>query len=108
MKQLIAILILLLLAMPFVLAKVEMPAPTQEDKDAFQQLTEPIIKIYNLLKWIATAVAMVVLLIAGIMYMTSGYDPKKRDTAKSMAGYVLIGLFLIWAAPILVGIMVGT
>jgi type IV secretory pathway VirB2 component (pilin) len=97
-----------LLVFPFVIAAVDIPQPTQDDKDSFKQLTEPIVKIYNLLKWIATTVAMVVLLIAGIMFMTSGYDPKKRDIAKSMAGYVLIGLFLIWAAPMLVNMMVGT
>ena len=59
-------------------------------------------KIYNFVKYSATVIAVLVLLFAGIVYMTAGNDPKKRDQAKNMAGYVIIGLILIWAAPIVV------
>ena len=43
---------------------------------------------------------------AAITYMTSGSDPRKRDQAKSIASYVVIGLIVIWAAPAIVGLLV--
>jgi hypothetical protein len=39
--------------------------------------------------------------------MTAGSDPKKRDNAKAMTMYVLIGLAVIWAAPFVVSLIVG-
>jgi multisubunit Na+/H+ antiporter MnhB subunit len=39
--------------------------------------------------------------------MTSGSDPKKREDAKNMAMYVIIGLIVIWAAPLIVNWIVG-
>ena len=73
-----------------------------EDKATFDQILEPVMKVYDLVKYTATAIAVIVLLFAGISYMVSGYDPKKRDESKHMAGYVVIGLCIIWAAPLVV------
>lgn len=56
--------------------------------------------------YIATVVAVIILAIAGISFMTSGTDPKKRDTAKGMATYVVLGLLVIWAAPLIVGFLI--
>ena len=78
-----------------------------EDQQMFDQILEPVLKIYNLVKYIATAIAVIVLLFAGITYMTSGGDPKKRDTGKHMATYVIIGLIVIWAAPLVVNFVVA-
>jgi multisubunit Na+/H+ antiporter MnhB subunit len=77
------------------------------DKATFDQILTPVMTIYNLVKYIATAIAGVVLLFAGITYMTSGSDPKKRENAKNMAMYVVIGLIVIWAAPMIVQLLVG-
>ena len=81
--------------------------PSAEDKATFDQILQPVMKIYNLAKYIASAIAGIALLFAGIMYMGSGSDPKKRDNAKSMSMYVIIGLVVIWAAPLLVKLVVG-
>ena len=81
--------------------------PSSEDKATFDQILAPVMKIYNLVKYAASAVAGVVGLFAGITYMTSGSDPKKRDNAKSMATYTVIGLVVIWAAPFIVGLLIG-
>ena len=80
---------------------------SSEDKQTFDQILEPVLKIYNLVKYIATAIAVIVLLFAGISYMTSGGDPKKRDTAKHMATYVIVGLVVIWAAPLVVNFVIA-
>ena len=70
-----------------------------EDQARFDQILEPVMKIYNFIKYVASAVAVIFLLYAGISFMVSGDDPRKRDQAKSIATYVIIGLLIIWAAP---------
>ena len=80
---------------------------TPEDKATFDQILQPVLKVYNLVKYVATVIAVLVLLFAGITYMTSGSDPGKREKAKNMAMYVIIGLFVIWAAPLVVNFITG-
>ena len=75
---------------------------SSEDQDTFDSILEPVMKIYSLVKYAASVIAVLVLMFAGISYMTSGSDPRKRDQAKNMATYVVIGLFVIWAAPMVV------
>jgi len=75
---------------------------TPEDQAKFDEMLTPVMKIYNLVKYVATVIAALVLLFAAISFMTSGADPRKREVAKSMAMYVVIGLVVIWAAPLAV------
>lgn len=79
---------------------------TNEDKEKFDEILQPVVKIYNFIKYIATIVAAIFLLFAGISFMTSGDDPKKRDQAKSIATYVIVGLLVIWAAPFIVNFLI--
>jgi hypothetical protein len=74
----------------------------------YDQILQPIQAIYDLVKYSVTIIAGLVLLIAGISYITSGSDPMKRDKAKNMIMYVLIGLAVIWAAPFIVKLVLGT
>jgi len=114
MKKSLAFLLLgllLSLALPIVSATTGQNADlnttiTPEQKAQFDQILQPVTKIYNFVKYIATAVAAIFLLYAGITYMTSGGDPKKRDTAKNIAAYVILGLIVIWAAPLLVNLLI--
>jgi len=78
-----------------------------QDKATFDEILEPVMKIYNLVKYSATVIAVMVLLFAGITYITSAGDPRKREQAKNMATYVVIGLIVIWAAPMIVNFIVG-
>ena len=80
---------------------------SSEDKAAFDQMLSPVMKIYNFVKYAASVVAVVVMLIAGIAYMVSGSDVKKRDNAKNMAGMVVVGLLVVWIAPYGVNYLVG-
>nr|MBA4405298.1 hypothetical protein [Nanoarchaeum sp.] len=77
-----------------------------EDRERFDQILQPVMKIYNFVKYISSVIAGIFLLYAGICYMTSGSDPKKRDQAKNIAAYVVIGLIIIWGAPIIVSLLV--
>jgi len=78
-----------------------------DDKAKFDQILQPVMKVYNFIKYAATVVAVVVLLFAGINYIVSGSDPRSRENSKNMAMYVVIGLFVIWAAPLIVNFIVG-
>jgi type IV secretory pathway VirB2 component (pilin) len=80
---------------------------SSEDQAAFDQMLLPVMKIYNFVKHAATVIAVVVLLFAGISYMMSGSDIKKRDNSKNMAGYVVLGLLVVWIAPFGVNYLVG-
>ncbi len=75
------------------------PPSDSGDTGTFDKILEPVWKVYNFVKYIATAIAALFLVFAGIMYMTSGNDPTQRDNAKHTIGYVVLGLVIIWAAP---------
>lgn len=106
--QFFALVLALVLAVVPVLAAVDFNKPiSAEDQTTFDKILEPVMKIYNLVKYIATAIAGVILLIAGINYMFSGSDPRKRENAKNMAMYVIIGLIIIWATPFVVKFLIG-
>lgn len=100
-------LLILLLLIPCTLAVDFDKEISQEEKKAFDKMLEPVMKVYNLIKYTATVVAVLVLLFSGITYMLAGNDPGKRDKAKNMAGYVIIGLIVIWAAPLIVKFITG-
>ncbi|MBS3110281.1 TrbC/VirB2 family protein [Candidatus Woesearchaeota archaeon] len=98
---------MLLASMPLVSAVEFNQSISDQDKATFDQILSPVMKIYNLVKYAATVVAVIILLFAGVNYMTSGDDPKKREQSKSMVMYVVIGLIVIWAAPLVVNFIVG-
>jgi len=94
-------------AMQFSLAIDFNQSISAQDKATFDQMLNPVLKIYNFAKYAATVVAVVVLLFAGITYIASAGDPAKREKAKSMAMYVIVGLVVIWAAPLIVNFITG-
>ena len=105
MKGKFLLFLMLLFCTPFVAAQFTNPLPG--DTTAFNEILEPVFKIYNFAKYAATVIAVLVLLFAGISAMTSGGDPGKREMAKNMAMYVIFGLIIIWAAPLVVNLIVG-
>ncbi|MBD3268549.1 hypothetical protein GF373_17915 [bacterium] len=76
--------------------------PSNIDTSGFDNVLEPVWKVYGLIKYVATAIAAIVLVIAGISFMTSGTDIGKRDKAKNMIAFVVVGLGVIWVAPYIV------
>jgi preprotein translocase subunit SecE len=80
---------------------------SSQDKETFDQILEPIMKIYNLVKYSASVLAVIVLLSGGITYMTAGSNPAKREQAKNVIMYVIIGLIVIWIAPLIVNFIVS-
>lgn len=105
-KAIVLLTVFFVISLPAILA-LDFTNASAQDQANFNQILQPIMTIYNLIKYMASAVAGIALLFAGITYMTSGNEPKKRDEAKSMAMYVIIGLVIVWASPILVNMIAG-
>jgi len=78
------------------------------DQATFEEILKPLETIYNLVKYAATVIAGLVMLFAGITYIASGSNPGKREQAKNMIMYVIIGLIVIWAAPFVVDLVLGS
>ena len=93
---------MLTMIFPSVSAQSAVPQGGSIDTGTFDQILEPVWNIYNLIKYVSTAIALIVLLFAGIMFMSSGNDTGKRETAKNMIAFVVVGLIVIWAAPFIV------
>jgi cation transport ATPase len=104
MNKLAPILFLLLLvATPFVLAEIDFDEGlTPDEEDQIDQILAPVMKVYNFIKYAATVVGVLVLVFAGITFVTSGGENSKKDKAKNMATGVVIGLIVIWIAPLVV------
>jgi len=78
------------------------------DTATYDQILQPVQAVYDLVKYAVTIISGLVLLFAGIIYITAGSDPGKRDKAKNMIMYVVIGLAVIWAAPFIVRLVLGS
>ena len=103
MKQTILYLILaLMLFMPIVAATDFSQPPSAQEQAQFDQILAPVMKIYNFVKYAATALAVILVVFAGINFITSGGNEGKREQAKMMIMYIVIGLVVIWVAPLIV------
>jgi len=78
------------------------------NQSQYQEILQPVQNIYDFVKYAVTIIAGLVLIFAGYTFITSGNDPKKKDSAKNMIMYVIIGLAIIWAAPLIVKLVLGT
>lgn len=100
-------LLIILLSLPMVQAADFDQDISEEDKETFDKILEPVMKIYNFIMYSATVLAVVFLVFAGVTFITSGNDQAKRESAKNMATYIIIGLIIIWVAPLVVNYLVG-
>ena len=98
---------LFLFASPLILASSFDEGISEQDKATFDKMLEPVVRIYDFVKYSATIISVLILLFAGVTYMFAGDNPSKKEQAKNMITYVLIGLVVIWAAPMLVDFMIG-
>ncbi|MBI4141202.1 DUF1624 domain-containing protein [Candidatus Woesearchaeota archaeon] len=80
------------------------PSPSGTDLATFNQILQPVWQVYNFVKYLATALATIFLVIAGITYMTSGNDVSKRESAKYIMSYTVLGMIVVIGAPYIVQI----
>jgi len=84
-----------------------MPPSGTTNTATFDQILQPVWTVYSFVKYIATAIAAIFMVFAGLKFMTSGNDVMQRENAKNMIGYVVMGLIVIWAAPFAVQLFAG-
>ena len=99
----LSIMLLLLLALPIAMAVDFNQDISDQDKATFDSILAPVMKIYNFVKYTATVLAVLFLIFAGVTFIMSGNDQAKREQAKMMGTYIVVGLVIIWVAPLLVG-----
>jgi len=108
MKIAIWLVLLTLVVLPTIVTAVDFnQTVSAQDKASFDQMLSPVMKVYNFVKYAATAVAVVFMVFAGITLIISGNDQAKREQAKMMGMYIVIGLIVIWVAPFIVQYVVG-
>lgn len=77
------------------------------NESQYQEILQPVQNVYDFVKYAVTIIAGLLLIFAGYTFITSGNDPKKKEEAKNMVMYVIIGLAIIWAAPLIVKLVLG-
>ncbi len=70
--------------------------------DEISDIMEPINKIYDLIKNVVSVLGIIAITIAAAIYMFSGSNIQSRENAKAMVTYSIIGLVLVWVAPLVV------
>ena len=77
---------------------------------SFAELTipedQPICNLYGMIRFFGTVVGVLVAAYAGFT-LASSHEMTERNNAKSLLSGVVIGLIIIWIAPIIVTNLVG-
>lgn len=108
-KSLVILCLLLFCAInPAVFAALDFDGElTAEEEDTFDAILAPVMKVYQFIKYAATIIGVLMLVFAGISFATSGGDTAQKERAKDTAMGVVIGLILIWVAPLIVEYLLG-
>ena len=103
MKSLLLIFMLVLIASPFVAAAIDFnQPPSAQEQQQFDAILHPVMKVYNFLKYAATVIGVLMMVFAGVSFIMAGGDPAGKEKAKNMATFVVVGLIVIWVAPLIV------
>ena len=99
-----AMMLLSVLAFFLVLTIVQVSAANSQ----YDEILQPVQNVYDFVKYAVTVIDGLVLIFAGYTFITANNDHKKKESAKNMIMYVIIGLAIIWAAPLIVKLVLGT
>jgi len=68
-------------------------------------ITAPLNKIYDLVKIAISTIALLAITFAGARFMFSGDNIQAREGSKAMISYAVIGLVIVWIAPLMVNFL---
>ncbi len=103
MKKLFMLLFVLLMCVSVVFGAPDFDRElTPAEEAQFDEILEPIMKVYNFIKYAATVIGVMMIVFAGATFIMAGGEQVKKERAKNMAMGVIIGLGVIWVAPIVV------
>jgi len=100
MKKIIPIISIGLLLLPLL-------AGAQQYPDPMQSICNILQVIKNILLAIGLGIGVILLIIGGINYITSGGDATKADTAKKLVINVIIGFIIILSAAFILAVIQG-
>ncbi|MBI5046976.1 TrbC/VirB2 family protein [Candidatus Micrarchaeota archaeon] len=66
---------------------------------------QPICKLYGMIQLLGTVAGVLVAAYAGFT-LASSHELTERNTSKALLGGVIIGLIIVWIAPVLVKYLV--
>ena len=80
-------------------------SPVVYAAEGVDAILEPVNKIKDLVISLVSALAIIIIIFAGVKFMVSGENIQARENAKSMLTYSVIGLVVVWVAPLLVAFL---
>jgi hypothetical protein len=102
MKKIIPILMLAVSIIPIIVSAEEIINPIAAN--SFQEIIDGII---NFIFYIGLIVTPLMVVIAGLLILTAGGDPKKVEQGRHIIVYALIGLFIILFAKGIISMLNG-
>jgi hypothetical protein len=76
--------------------------PTSCNEDAGSKIENLIGSVINILSWIVGIIAVIMIIIGGLRYITSGGDSANVTAAKNTILYAVIGLVIVAFAQLIV------
>ena len=86
-----------LLVVPLITKGLDIPDPLQG-----REIVDIIDSVMGLLAMIGSGVAVIMIIWAGILYMTSGGSEEKVRTAKKTIMWAIIGVAILWSANFII------
>jgi len=104
-KGIISLIILTIIMVPAIAGAVEIKIENPlvgEDGVGPKTVPDLLVKITNFIWKMALAVAPILIIIAGYLFLTSAGDPEKVKTAKNTIVWTFVGLLVIFLSQALV------
>jgi hypothetical protein len=76
------------------------------DQAEVDTILEPIVKLYQILRYVVILIATIAVVIAGIMLSLPTVEPSKKKVAKSVIFGAIAGVLLVVFAPNIIGLLV--
>ncbi|MBS3162137.1 TrbC/VirB2 family protein [Candidatus Woesearchaeota archaeon] len=103
----IVALVLMILPLAYSVHAVEITPPSGDDINSFNQILEPVMKVYNFVKYASSVLALLFIIFAAVQMFINN-NPSEKEQAKAKVMYIVIGLGLIWVAPIIVNYLTAS
>ncbi len=78
---------------------------SSREQRSLQKMFQPIVKLFNLIKYLGSILAGVMLAWGSVNLMTSGDDFKKRKESKEKLTMTMIALGVLWTIPLFLDFM---
>jgi len=103
-----ALAVLCLLTIPQLVIAAAMPDNlSAEQTAAAVEIQSTVSSITSLIRLVGGTIGTLVITVGGVMFMTAGEKPEKKEQAKQILAMGVIGLVIILIAPAIVGFIIS-